>query len=55
MRALLLLLLRHPAGVLLAQSTTDRARVFGTQVEGKVLFLGVEEAQLVALVGVDDG
>lgn len=52
---LLLLLLRHSAGILLRQRTTDRSSLLGSQVEGQVLLLGVEQAQLVALVGIDDG
>lgn len=52
---LLLLLLRHSAGILLRQRTADRSGLLGSQVERQVLLLGVEQAQLVALVGVDDG
>ena len=51
---LLLLLLRYSAGVFLAQSAADRTCLFRAQVEGQVFLLGIEEAQLVALVGIDD-
>ena len=39
---LLLLLLGHTARILLAQSATDRAGLFRSQVEGQVLLLSVE-------------
>lgn len=51
----LLLLLGDPAGVLLAQSSADGASLLGSEVEREVLLLLVEQAELVSLVGVDDG
>lgn len=51
----LLLLLRHPAGLLLGERAALGAGELGPQVEGQVLLLLVEDAELVALVGVDDG
>ena len=40
---------------MLAQPPPDRAGLFGAQVEGQVFLLLVEEAELLALVRVDDG
>lgn len=54
-RRLLLLLLGHSAGILLAQSATDGAGLLWSEVEGEILLLCVEDSELVALVGVDDG
>lgn len=51
----LLLLLGDSAGILLAQSAADGAGLLGSQVEGEILLLLVEETELVALVRVDDG
>lgn len=51
----LLLLLGNPAGILLAESPADGARLLGSEVEREVLLLGVELTERVALVGVDDG
>lgn len=51
----LLLLLGDAASVLDAESSADGAGLLGSQVEREVLLLGVELAQGVALVGVDDG
>jgi hypothetical protein len=55
MRLPLLLLLGDSAGILLAQSSADGAGLFRSQIEREILLLLVEEPQLVALVGVDDG
>jgi hypothetical protein len=52
---LLLLFLRHSAGILLAQSPPDGASLLGSEVEREVLLAGVELAEGVALVGVDHG
>lgn len=51
----LLLLLGDSAGVLLAQLSADGASLLGSEIEREVLLLLVEQAQLVSLVGVDDG
>lgn len=51
----LLLLLCHSTGILLGQSSTDRAGLLRSQVERQVLLALVEQAELVALVRVDDG
>lgn len=51
----LLLLLRHSARILLAQSPPDGARLLGSEIKGKVFLAGVELAESVTLVGVDDG
>ena len=40
---------------MLAQPPPDRAGLLSTQVEGKIFLLLVEEAELLALVRVDDG
>ena len=39
---------------MLVQPPPDRPSLLWTQVEGEVLFLCIEEAQLLSLVGVDD-
>lgn len=52
--ALLLLLLGDSAGVLGAQSATDSAGLLCAEIEREILLLCVEDAELVALVGVDD-
>ena len=51
---LLLLPLRQSVLVLLRQSPPDRARLLRAEVERDVLFAFVEDAELRALVGVDD-
>ena len=51
----LLLLLSDSAGVLLAQSPSDGTGLLDSEVERQVLLALVEETELVALVGVDDG
>lgn len=51
----LLLLLAHPGLVLVGQVSPHSARLLGAQVERDVLLALVEDAQLRALVGVDDG
>ncbi len=40
---------------MLAQPPPDRSGLLWAQVEGEVLLLRVEKAQLLSLVGVDDG
>lgn len=55
MGLLLLLLLGDSAGILLAQSSSDGTGLLCSEVQREVLLLGVEESQLVSLVGVDDG
>ncbi len=40
---------------MLAQPPPDRSGLLWAQVEGEVLLLCVEKAQLLSLVGVDDG
>lgn len=54
MRLPLLLLLRDSFGVLGRQSTTNGSGLFGSEIEWEVLFVLVENSQLVALVGVDN-
>ena len=54
MRRLLLLLLRHDRRLMPTQSPPDGPSLLRTQVEREILFLGVEEAELLSLVGVDD-
>ena len=54
MRLSLLLFLRDPTSILLAQSPTDGACLLRSQVQWKVPFVLVEYAQLMPLVGVDD-
>ena len=55
MPLLLLLALGHSAGVLLGKCAAEGAGLLRSQVEGQVLLLLVEEAELVTLGGVDDG
>lgn len=55
MGRLLLLLLGDSAGILLAQSSSDGTGLLCSEIQREVLLLGVEESQLVSLVGVDDG
>ena len=55
MRRLFLLLLRHDRRLMLAQPPPDRSSLLGAQIQRQVLFLRVEEAQLLSLIGVDDG
>ena len=55
MGLLLLLLLGDSAGILLAQSSSDGTGLLCSEIQREVLLLGVEESQLVSLVGVDDG
>lgn len=50
----LFLLFRYKARFLLGQGAALRAGQLGSQVEGKILLLFVEEAQLVTLSRVDD-
>lgn len=52
---LLLLLQSDTAGVLLAESPANGAGLLRSEVEREILLLGVELAERVALVGVDDG
>jgi hypothetical protein len=52
---LLLLLLGDTLGILLAQSSADGAGLLCAEVERQVLLVLVEDAQLRALVDVDDG
>lgn len=52
---LLLLLLGDARGILLAQSSADGTGLLCAEVEGKVLLVLVEDAQLRTLVDVDDG
>lgn len=49
------LLLRHRLTLMLGQPTPHRPRHLRPQIERDVLFLLVEEAQLLALGGVYDG
>jgi len=51
----LLLLLGDQAGLALGECAAHGAGLLGPEVEGKVLLLLVVQAQLVTLVGVDDG
>lgn len=55
MGLLLLLLLGDARSILLAQSSADGAGLLCAEVEGQVLLVLVEDAQLGALVDVDDG
>ena len=52
---LLLLLLGDARSILLAQSSADGTGLLCAEVEGKVLLVLVEDAQLRTLVDVDDG
>jgi len=51
----LLSLLKNPRGVLLRQTATESAGQLGPEVERQVLLVLVEQAELSALLGVDDG
>lgn len=51
----LLRLLQLPCGVLRRQAAADGAGLLGAEVEREVLLVLVEEAQVVSLLGVDDG
>lgn len=55
MRKSLLRALGDALGVLRAQASADGAGLLGSEVEGSVLLVLVEEAELLALSGVDDG
>lgn len=50
----LLRLLQGLAALVLRQTSPDGARLLWSEVEGEVLLVLVEEAELRALVGVDD-
>lgn len=50
----LLRLLQSLLALVLGQTSSDGAGLLGSEVEGKVLLVLVEEAELRALVGVDD-
>ena len=50
----LLLLLRHDARLMPRQSPPHGAGLLGTEIEGSIFFVFVEDAELGALVGVDD-
>lgn len=54
-QGLLALLLGDPLGVVLRQPAADGAGLLGAEVQGSVLLALVEEAELLALLGVDDG
>ena len=54
MRRLLLLLLRHDRRLMPTQSPPDSPSLLRTQIKREIFLLGVEEAQLLSLVGVDD-
>jgi hypothetical protein len=49
------LLLENTGSILLGETATDGAGLLWAEVERQVLLLLVEEAELGALVGVDDG
>lgn len=51
----LLGLLQLPRGVLRGEAATDGTGLLGAEVEGHVLLVLVEQAHVVALLGVDDG
>ena len=51
----LLRLLELPGGVLGGKTATDGTSLLGAEVEGHVLLVLVEQAELVSLLGVDDG
>lgn len=51
----LLGLLEYPAALVLAETSADGAGLLGSEVEGEVFLFLVEEAELRALVGVNDG
>lgn len=48
-------LLGDEVGLVLGHSPADGASLLGAEVEGQVLLALVEDAELSALVGVDDG
>jgi hypothetical protein len=54
-RLALLRLLQSSRSVLGGQATADGAGLLGPEVKGKVLLVLVEQAELSALLGVDDG
>lgn len=51
----LLLLLRDDRGLMLRQPPPHRSRLFGAQVKRQELLVLVEDAELGALGGIDDG
>ena len=55
MHLLLIVLLGHQPGLLLAQPPPDRPRLFRPQIQRQVLLLPVEQPQLGSLVRVDHG
>lgn len=55
MNRTLLRLVQDLAALVLAQTSSDGASLLGSEIEGEVLLALVEEAELCALVGVDDG
>ena len=55
MRLLLLLLLRLQRLLVLGQTAADSTGLLGSQIERKVLLVGVEETELVPLVRIDNG
>lgn len=55
MRLPLLLLLRHPRRLILSQPPPNRTSLLWSEIEREELLLSVEETELLALVGVDDG
>lgn len=55
MRGALLLLLALDAGLVLGQAPPDRPRLLRAQIQRNVFLVFVEDAELGALVGVDDG
>jgi hypothetical protein len=54
MRSALLALLRHLLAFMLAQTSPDSASLLWSQIEGQVLLVLIEEAELRTLVCVDD-
>jgi hypothetical protein len=54
MRSALLALLRHLLAFMLVQTSPDSASLFWSQIEGQVLLVLIEEAELRTLVCVDD-
>ena len=53
MRLTLLALLQSPLALMLAQTSPDGTSLLWSQIEGHVLLVLVEEAELRTLVGVD--
>lgn len=51
----LLRLLQLPGGVLRGEAAADGTSLLGAEVEGQELLVLVEQAELVSLLGVDDG